>query len=132
MFKRIISHITVHDCLINRLTYDYQKFRWYFSIQIIINLWWFIIYKHNFVCLSLAFIREIIIYILFVDKLQAYYLTQRFLFTGQPSVRIRSFTTIQYTLFAKNLSTQLTGSRWKASRTLAARWKSPGLKPKLT
>ena len=35
-----------------------KNFRWYFKIQIIRNLWWFILYKHNFVCLSLSFIRD--------------------------------------------------------------------------
>ena len=34
--------------------------RWYFNIQMIRKLWWFIIYKHNLFFLSLSFIREIL------------------------------------------------------------------------
>ena len=43
--------------MIERLINNYNCW-WYFNMKIIRNLWWFIIYKHIFVCLSLSFIRE--------------------------------------------------------------------------
>ena len=63
--------------------------RWYFNIQIIRNLWWFIIYKPNLVCFSLSFIQEIFENISICR--QAHYLTQRFSLTGRPCIRISSF-----------------------------------------
>ena len=64
-----------------------QNFRWYFNVQIIRNLWWFIIYKRNFVCLPLSFTRDVFKNIC----RQAHYLTQRFSLTGWPCARICSF-----------------------------------------
>ena len=46
MFKRILSYVTVHDSLIKKDLWitKHQNFEWYFNLQIIRNLRWFIIY----------------------------------------------------------------------------------------
>ena len=51
-------------------------------------------YEHNFLCLSLSFIREIWKYISI--RRQAHYLAQRFSLTGWSCVRIRSFSALLY------------------------------------
>ena len=58
-------------------------------MQIIRNLWRFIIYKYNLICLSLSFTREIFKNISICR--QAHYLTKKISLIGRPCVRILTF-----------------------------------------